>query len=480
MEYTFFNVTNPRDVLSGMKPVVREIGPFVYVERQERYDLTWDAVKDTMSYREHKYYVYDKARTVRAQYEKSSLAKVEIFSDPKGIRITSINAISLGALAKLGPNYWKMTERIVWKNDFQRLFSQQTPDEYVNGYDVPGLGALGLSFPGINPNISIREDDPDYVHPTTVRVGKKDTSKILEIVSFRGSDKLTTTCPWGTNPLVFGRYCPNHYPCCASRFEPNERVPIWDEKSDFTQGRVDWQPAPNAVRGTNGEQFRMNLKKNDFVVVFFDLVMRALKMENVDGEESSHHGIDLLTFRPARSFWANAQHNEFNNRFYQWGPNGLVNLTTVQQGAPLFTSLPHFLNCDPMLREKVLGLSPNSTKHASWIGVEPTTGITMIERNRAMVSTRLPTSNGGLWPKLKDKNVFVPFVWFEASSEITENGVENFRQISNARVLRTRVYAVSGAACCAALLTLLFVESKRRRSTESVPYDPLSEENGDQ
>lgn len=471
MEYSFFNLTNPTDVLrGGSKPRVSEIGPFVYVEKQYRSDFTWNDDEDTLTYREHKFYVFDKDRTVEAQFRRVGHTK---HWDPKKTKITTINAVSLGALAKLGPAYWKLLETfVVFTTEFDKLFSVRTVHEYVNGYTVKSIDAL--KFPGINPNETVREHDPDYKHPTTVRVGKKDQSKILELVKFREATTLTTECPWGSNPLPGGKYCPNVYPCCASTLHPHKRVSVWDGKTNFTANRRNWQLDPNQVRGTNGEQFRMHLKKNEFVVVFFDLVMRALKMENVNGEESVHHGIDLLTFRPARSFWASARENEFNNRFYQWGPSGLVNLTTVQQGVPLFSSLPHFLGCDPLLASKIDGLKPNDTLHASWIGVEPMTGITMIERNRAMVSTRMPTRIGNTFAHLTDSNVFVPFVWFEASSEITHEGVKDFKQIIDAKTLRTRAIWFCSVSLAVGLSAAAYLERRRRQTQRTMEdYEPL-------
>ena len=38
----FFNVTNPVAILEGAKPMVEEIGPFVYTEMKKKLDVEWD------------------------------------------------------------------------------------------------------------------------------------------------------------------------------------------------------------------------------------------------------------------------------------------------------------------------------------------------------------------------------------------------------------------------------------------------------
>lgn len=62
-----------------------------------------------------------------------------------------------------------------------------------------------------------------------------------------------------------------------------------------------------------------------------------------------------------------------NDGYYQYGPNGLGNLTKTS-GFPFFLSKPHFLGGDPSLQASVLGLTPDPSKHDTFLDLEPYTG----------------------------------------------------------------------------------------------------------
>ncbi|KAH9258385.1 hypothetical protein BASA81_003434 [Batrachochytrium salamandrivorans] len=73
----------------------------------------------------------------------------------------------------------------------------------------------------------------------------------------------------------------------------------------------------------------------------------------------------------------------------QFGPNGLVNASIIYLGAPIFVSLPHFLDADPALLEGVTGLQPDPLLHEMFLDIEPTTGMTFREHNRIQINARI-------------------------------------------------------------------------------------------
>lgn len=40
-------------------------------------------------------------------------------------------------------------------------------------------------------------------------------------------------------------------------------------------------------------------------------------------------------------------------------------------GAPMFVSMPHFLDCDPSIQKNVKGLTPDANEHGIEIDFEP-------------------------------------------------------------------------------------------------------------
>ncbi|GJQ79427.1 Snmp2 [Trypoxylus dichotomus] len=55
-----FNVTNPNEILVGQKPVVEEIGPFVYEEYRQKEDVIYNEETDTYTYRQRFIFHFNK------------------------------------------------------------------------------------------------------------------------------------------------------------------------------------------------------------------------------------------------------------------------------------------------------------------------------------------------------------------------------------------------------------------------------------
>jgi hypothetical protein len=62
--------------------------------------------------------------------------------------------------------------------------------------------------------------------------------------------------------------------------------------------------------------------------------------------------------------------------FNQFGPAGLLNLTSVYEGLNLFLSKPHFLGADETLTSSVYGLNPDTNLHQTYYLIEPISGST--------------------------------------------------------------------------------------------------------
>lgn len=54
----YFDLQNPNETLHGEKPVVVEVGPYVYDEYFVKFDIEWTDHGDTVSYNTQKYYIF--------------------------------------------------------------------------------------------------------------------------------------------------------------------------------------------------------------------------------------------------------------------------------------------------------------------------------------------------------------------------------------------------------------------------------------
>ena len=54
----FFNTTNPMEFLRGEKPILSEVGPYVYEERWSKEQLKWSQDKDIVKYKLKKVFIF--------------------------------------------------------------------------------------------------------------------------------------------------------------------------------------------------------------------------------------------------------------------------------------------------------------------------------------------------------------------------------------------------------------------------------------
>lgn len=475
-----FNITNPHDVLQGAKPIVDEIGPFVYRNHQLRFDLEWNRSEDTLSYRQHNFHVFDAHETKR---------QTNGTYDSDDVKVITMNMVFQGMQAQIGNLYWHIVcDYLVWENDFDRMFSELTVSQLLEGYavDVEILGAtISLPFPGIYPNYTKKEDDPQYVHKSIMRVGEHNHDDVFRLVQWMGMKSLETTCPWGGNSLPGGAYCPNEWPCCQSKGSDNI-VPVWlPDKS--TVSHEPWDTYADVMDGTLGEQFVTHLERGSTLVAFTDTAWRKLLFRNVDGLRVNWKGAKLLRYTVDPSVFLNATANPDNRRYYSFGRRGFfANMSIIEQGLTILPSLPHFLHGDERLVEDVIGMRPNATLHETYLDIEPKSGSTAVSHQRAMVSVPIPDAHrwsgtGEVWFPNARHGTIVPIVWFDDASTPTQEGLQLIFTMYLG--LDAKRYAmVSGLVLCGLFGLCLIREIVfccvwwrcRRRRRQEVPFRQLN------
>jgi len=421
MEYWFFNITNPHEVLKGERPNVEELGPFIYRQTQLRSDLEFNYENDTLSFRQQIYQTFLPEETFKRTNGRFRT---------DDIPITTINILFFGMKAVVGKEFWHILNDIaMWNTDYKRMFDVRTVNELIEGYVVRhkiGPVTIPISFPGLVPSHVDPMTDPEYKYKNMIYMGKKNLDNTNSLIEWGpGKRHAFVQCPWGNNPLSGDCKQFKHNPCCGF----NLWVKPWG--TEVYDGL--WNADANMVQGTLGDAFRPFLRRRDseIVTVWSDQLARPLQFHNRDAIAVSHYGIEMLRFTATREFWSNATVHPPNARYYQFGPDGLLNATILYQGAPIAVSLPHFLGADPMLREMVTGLNPNRDQHDMYLDVEPHTGMTFVEHLRIMVSCHIQGKEK--WGKDEwfplVKEAYVPIGYFNAHSEINHVGVEQFLEL---------------------------------------------------
>jgi hypothetical protein len=158
--------------------------------------------------------------------------------------------------------------------------------------------------------------------------------------------------------------------------------------------------------------------------------------------QAALHGVKLLRFTPSNAT-LDPQARYYTER------RGLLNISACAArgaaaptgsgatGPPVFVSLPHFCRADASIAEETSGTSCDESRHALWLGVEPTTGTTLAAAKRLQVSSAFDGSYPFFDPDLAPTTL--PIFWAEELSEARESDTKMLKPVYRARSSLTLV-----------------------------------------
>uniref|UniRef100_A0A7N8XRR8 Scavenger receptor class B, member 2c n=1 Tax=Mastacembelus armatus TaxID=205130 RepID=A0A7N8XRR8_9TELE len=336
MQFYFFNLTNPEEVLYGERPAVVEIGPYTYREYRpmEQVDFSDNGTKVTAV--NTKTYIFqrnmsfgpesDLIRTVNIP----AITVMEIFKDHSFI-------------ANLISSYMRGTR--------EGLFTTRTVGELLWGYEDGLLKAIKALQPEIDDVFGL--------------FSKNNASNDGEYVFFTGQQN----------------------------YKDFARVDTWNSKSllDF------WTSDEcNMINGTNGASFHPVITKNETLYMFSTDLCRSLYAEYE--QDVTVKGIPGYRFVIPSKVFANKTVNPDNAGFCVPTGNclgsGVLNVSTCKQGAPIIMSSPHFYQADEKFVQDVSGMRPKKEQHETSIDINPLTGIILQAEKRLQVNVyveKIPT-----------------------------------------------------------------------------------------
>lgn len=406
--FYLLNITNLASVKAGCRPELQQLGPYTYRKHTVKHNIQFDT-KGRVAFTRDEFFT--------ATTDNATLVSLDD-------TITTVNIPLLGALAKAHHVFGRfvalqlLLEVLASFHDpnVDGLFMTRTVRELLWGYDDPLLQKLKFIAPGLDTRFQL-------VSNTTASSLLPRTQDLVNTGMYNISEI------WNTE--------------------------AWNNNTVITSWRA---PHIEHVQGSDGIQFRPNLKSGDSITVWAPEVFKSAVL--VGNSTVSLDGVDLLRF------WPDPTQGAPNPTYFQTY-HGLMNVTSPLAagpggragvaGPPVFLSNAHFCDVDPAVAETVVGLNCSESEHVTFLDVEPITGITMRAAKRLMMSTQYGPEWRAVEPHVR--NTFLPIFWVEEKSEASADQCSSFKKhvYGAQRASKVVLWVSVGVACFFGVLALILL-----------------------
>ncbi|KAM4532763.1 lysosome membrane protein 2c [Fundulus diaphanus] len=328
MQFYFFNLTNPGEVLDGERPAVVEYGPYTYREYRPMEEVVFQENGTRVSAVNRKTYIFQR----------------DMSRGPESDLIRTINIPAMTVMERFKDN--AVLANLI--SAYMRsagigLFSTHTVGELLWGYEDGLLKALKVFQPELDDVFGL--------------FYKSNASNDGEYMFFTGQQN----------------------------YKDFARVDTWNGKSS-----LDWWTSDecNRINGTNGASFHPVITKNEVLYMFSSDLCRSLYAVYTD--DVAVKGIPGYRFSPPFEVFANLTLNPANAGFCVPAGNclgsGLLNVSACKQGAPIIMSSPHFYQADEKFVQDVFGMRPKKDDHQTAIDINPLTGFILQAAKRLQIN----------------------------------------------------------------------------------------------
>lgn len=374
-----FNFTNPKDFLKGAKPVLDEVGPYVFSEHWEKSNVRWKDGDTKVEYGQKRFYKF------KPQLSNGRLR--DVVTLPNIPLITALNTM------RDAPP--------IMRRAIGSIMEVLEQEPFV---DIPVRQAIwGYS----NPLLKFGKDvlPPDRRWPYSkfgVLVGKNDTvdGPLEALTGINNRQDMGKLLTW----------------------KRKSKLPFWSGDKC------------NEIKGTDGFIYPPNLKKSDTIFLFHRDICRSLPLEFQE-EVAGEQGLDGYRFVPPSNVFGTPKENPDNACFCNVPrgcatPSGVFNISSCQYGSPTMLSWPHFFQADPKLVSSVVGLKPEQGKHQLYVDVQPKLGTGLRGAIRSQINIQVSKVNGVKQGKgLRD--ILLPVVWFSDDF----NGIQDPKTIARLKAM---------------------------------------------
>ncbi|TKS84570.1 Lysosome membrane protein 2 85 kDa lysosomal membrane sialoglycoprotein [Collichthys lucidus] len=386
MQFYFFNLTNPLEVLDGDRPAVVEIGPYTYREYRPMEQVNFQ----------------DNGTKVTAVNTKTYIFQPDMSRGPESDLIRTVNIPAMGT--------------------GQGLFTTRTVGELLWGYEDGLLKALKIFDPELDDVFGLfhknnASNDGEYVFYT----GQQNYKDFARVDTWNGESSLN----WWTSDecnMINGTNGASFHPAITK----DETLYMFSSDLCRLSLMMMMMMMMMSLHVYPRDSF-------GFWAFAFSVSVCSEKVrENSQSLYALYEGdvtvkqIPGYRFSPPSEVFANMTVNPANAGFCVPAGNclgsGVLNVSVCKQGAPIIMSSPHFYQGDRKFVQDVFGMNPKKEHHETTIDIHPLTGIILQAAKRLQINVyieKIPTFS----PTGNVRTVVFPVVYLNESVVIDDASV---------------------------------------------------------
>uniref|UniRef100_A0A9J7XMV7 Lysosome membrane protein 2-like n=2 Tax=Cyprinus carpio carpio TaxID=630221 RepID=A0A9J7XMV7_CYPCA len=402
MQFYFFNLTNPAEVLDGDKPFVLQVGPYTYREYRPKEEVKF----------------LDNGTRVEAVSPKTYVFEPNMSRGSEDDIIRTVNIPAVTVMEKTKDRWFESIVSALMKSKGIGVFGTFRVGDLLWGYEDPLLKLI-QKFIKMDDHFGLfykknGTDDGDYIFFT----GKQNYQDFARIDKWNGNSSLNW---WSTEGC-------------------------------------------NRINGTDGASFHPVITKTEKLYIFSSDLCRSIYAQYES--DVSVRGVSGFRFVPPSEVFANLTINPDNAGFCVPAGNclgsGLLNVSTCKEGAPIIMSSPHFYQADDKFVQDVFGMNPNKEEHETVIDVNPLTGMLLRGAKRVQVNVYLHQIQG-FSQTGKIRTLVFPVMYLNESVLIDEESAKKlYAVVSEANVIVNIPFIVISVGI---LLGVIFIVLMCRQQT---------------
>ncbi|XP_018328532.1 sensory neuron membrane protein 2-like [Agrilus planipennis] len=384
----FFNVTNPEQVENGGTPFLRQVGPYVYDVKIEHIDISENPADFSVDYFRKKTYYFNEIESIGKDTDRLTVLNIALMSSALALHefVPQMLPDLSKTLPFLYPSLHDIFLRETVKNmvfDGITLHCEHEETEWLCSL----LGLIQIK------NLRPAPNGMDYV-VSLMTNGSIDGPFEM----YTGQDNLTKR---GT--LI---------------------------KYEFDNELNAWTGECRIIKGSDGWFFPKPLEKEKGIDIFLPEICTHMHLSYE--RESKVNAVDTIRFSYKESDVSNLDcycpklYSHENGTSPRCPLPGLIDIKSCIDYS-ILVSPPHFYLSHHLLVDKVEGLTPEKSRHESYVEIDPITSTPLEACIRLQLNTEVVRISEFEYLSNVTEYIVFPLGWYEMAVKAKDNVEENVK-----------------------------------------------------